>query len=115
MLSLNGLNIGLWCGYGCIFMLQPMQPPSGCVAAWSGIMIITQGGDAYFGQRSPVQVVSNGAVYQVNRDCGGGIMQTATLGNPQMLQLAGSHYQCLSGSSTGLGTGNALCQILTLA
>lgn len=114
MLSLNGLNIGLWCGYGCTFMLQPMQPPQGCVAAWSGMMVITQGGDPFFGQRSPVQVLSNGAVYQVNRDCGAGIMQSATLSNPQLLQLAGSNYQCLSGPSEGPGTGNALCQLLAM-
>lgn len=76
-------------------------------------MIITQAGDVLFGQRTPVEIISNGAVYQVNRDCGNGVLQSATLANPQMLVLAGIPYQCISGPSSGYGTNGALCQILT--
>ena len=116
ILSLNGLNIGLWCGYGCTIMLNSAPPPypPGCVAAWIGFMVITQGGDPFFGQQSRVEVFSNGATYQMNRDCGNGVIQSATLGNPQMIQLVGTSYQCISGPSSGPGTGGALCQILAI-
>ena len=116
MLSLTGLNIGLWCGYGCALMLnaRPVPYPSGCVAVWSGLMIITQGGDPYFGQQSRVEVLTDGVNYQINRDCGNGVLQSATLSNPQMVQLVGAAYQCISGPSSGPGTGGAICQILAM-
>ena len=116
MLPLNGISIGVWRGYGCAIILQSSPPPfpAGCVAAWTGTMVITQAGTPLFGQQTTIEVFSDGVVYQVNRNCGNGILQSARLNQIGLVQLNGIAYQSATGPSSGAGTGGALCQILAM-
>lgn len=77
-------------------------------------MVITQAGTPIFGQQTPIEVYSDGAVYQVNRNCGNGILQSATLNYNGLSHHGGVAYHTASGTSNGTGTGGGQCMIFAM-